>query len=604
MNEQPHQKRTNVFISYSHKDKGWLDLLYAHLKPLNRDIHIGIWDDTKIASGAEWREEIKRVIQESKVAVLLISADFFSSDFITQYELPTLLKAAQNGEILILPVIISPSRFMRYRRLAKFQAANDPSKPLINLTKGQREAIFDKVAQRIEAAHNYSCSKRPSLPHLLPAQLSFDGFAYSKPGWLTAETREHIAGLAREALMLLAFERTATGCWGKTYLYRRKMTNHPLPLVGGALTGTPIALIAIGSYAKQAKAVIYNRLYFPLSQTLARFLQVDEGKYRRPEDTGAQFGSKPDHETEHHAAGGCLVTMLFGRPGPGDEMTLRWLNRSKQDLGVYETSAVARAFLHASYMDSLPGALRRQAANGQRILFRKLVKVGKSAEMPSHIWGAQGYLYQWGTVWWILPCLTSEELPLRVRHDLESLLRHLLLARCAADLTEGKLLPKEVDLFGKGGGRTVFGSAMALLGWRTLESYGPSASVYDKEQAVLQSQRMVHHIIRSSPEILELPASGKPEELEGYLGWAGLCLVAASLGIQASSNDLRATLDLVDELNAITTDSLTREKLQEKYQKVICQRRMYSPETSLLLARVASMISTLYERIADNLTRM
>jgi hypothetical protein len=47
-----------VFISYSHKDEQWKDLLRPHLKMLGDD-RIAIWDDRKIDPGGEWFVEIQ-----------------------------------------------------------------------------------------------------------------------------------------------------------------------------------------------------------------------------------------------------------------------------------------------------------------------------------------------------------------------------------------------------------------------------------------------------------------------------------------------------------------------------------------------------------------
>jgi hypothetical protein len=49
------QERTKVFISYSHQDKPWLERLRVHLKPLERDLDIDIWDDSKDSGAAARR---------------------------------------------------------------------------------------------------------------------------------------------------------------------------------------------------------------------------------------------------------------------------------------------------------------------------------------------------------------------------------------------------------------------------------------------------------------------------------------------------------------------------------------------------------------------
>lgn len=87
--------RTKVFISYSHADKKWLERLKKHLKPVVRGGHLEYWDDTHIQPGDDWQREIRTALDTAQVAVLLISADFFSSDFIDETELPPLLTAAQ-----------------------------------------------------------------------------------------------------------------------------------------------------------------------------------------------------------------------------------------------------------------------------------------------------------------------------------------------------------------------------------------------------------------------------------------------------------------------------------------------------------------------------
>ena len=87
-------KRTQVFISYSHSDKKWLEELQMTLKPYVRDHRLDVWDNTRIPKGTKWKEEIKKALDKAKVAALLVSRYFFASDFIAGNELPDLLDAA------------------------------------------------------------------------------------------------------------------------------------------------------------------------------------------------------------------------------------------------------------------------------------------------------------------------------------------------------------------------------------------------------------------------------------------------------------------------------------------------------------------------------
>ena len=84
--------------------------------------------------------------------MLLISADFLASDFIINNELPPLLDAARKDGAVIMPLIVSPSRFKSTKTIAQFQAVNDPLRPLITLPKAKQEEILVKMSEDIEKA--------------------------------------------------------------------------------------------------------------------------------------------------------------------------------------------------------------------------------------------------------------------------------------------------------------------------------------------------------------------------------------------------------------------------------------------------------------------
>ena len=144
------EQRKYVFISYSHQDKEFLSRLIVHLKPLERAGLIDTWDDTNLKAGDNWKNEIAKALSKSAIGILLVSADFMASDFIIDNELPPLLRTAEDKGTTIIPVILKPCRFNRDSNLKHFQAANDPNTPLILMTYGEREIVYDEVAKRVE----------------------------------------------------------------------------------------------------------------------------------------------------------------------------------------------------------------------------------------------------------------------------------------------------------------------------------------------------------------------------------------------------------------------------------------------------------------------
>ncbi len=145
--------RTKVFISYSHKDAKYLQRLQTHFAHYERMGLVDVWDDTKLPPGTLWQEEIKNVITLTRVAILLVSADFLASQFIAENELPPLLAAAQTEGATIIPVILSACAF-EASALAQFRAINSPSKPLNSIGLDEKEKIWATVARIVSNAMN------------------------------------------------------------------------------------------------------------------------------------------------------------------------------------------------------------------------------------------------------------------------------------------------------------------------------------------------------------------------------------------------------------------------------------------------------------------
>lgn len=146
------KQRNKVFISYSHIDKVYLTDIQRHFKPfLNQ---IDFWDDTKIKPGQKWKEEISNAIDDTKVAILLISTDFLGSDFISSNELPPLLHAAEKEGTVILTLILKPCLFEDFTELNQFQAMNPPNHPVSKMSENEREELYVNLVRQTKRVLN------------------------------------------------------------------------------------------------------------------------------------------------------------------------------------------------------------------------------------------------------------------------------------------------------------------------------------------------------------------------------------------------------------------------------------------------------------------
>jgi len=141
------EQRSTVFISYSHLDKEWLDVLKRHFKPLEKRVEF--WDDGKIKPGQKWETEIKSAISRAKVALLLISADFFNSDFINTKEIPPLLEMAEKDGATILFLVLKPCMIEEYPEILQYQGLNAPSRPFIRMSEADKEDLCVSLVRQI-----------------------------------------------------------------------------------------------------------------------------------------------------------------------------------------------------------------------------------------------------------------------------------------------------------------------------------------------------------------------------------------------------------------------------------------------------------------------
>jgi hypothetical protein len=113
-----------IFISYAHEDDAYFKVfkkgIENHSKS-SKNIKWDIWTDKKIPIGTLWHKTIQEEIKNCDAAILLISANFLSSNYIEDQEFENFLQRSEQSGFIFLPILLSDCDFTQWPKLSKRQ---------------------------------------------------------------------------------------------------------------------------------------------------------------------------------------------------------------------------------------------------------------------------------------------------------------------------------------------------------------------------------------------------------------------------------------------------------------------------------------------------
>jgi hypothetical protein len=145
------QEETRVFVSYAREDAKWVDKNYPHnlipyLAESLRRHNVTFWFDKELKGGDVFEQHIANQIDDSHIALLIVSQCFLNSEFIENKEMPRIAERAKQGKMIVVPVLVEPCDWNDYPFLADRQMVPGPA-PLIEYT--ESEAQWAKVKFQI-----------------------------------------------------------------------------------------------------------------------------------------------------------------------------------------------------------------------------------------------------------------------------------------------------------------------------------------------------------------------------------------------------------------------------------------------------------------------
>lgn len=146
---------SQVFISYSHKDSVYKDLLVKHLKVLQEENILSVWDDSLIFGGEKFEKKIIKALDSSRVAILLLSADFLTSRFIRDKELSKIFEVKKEDKnFIIYPIILRPCSFKHVNWLCELNIRPKDASPLSTMQDHEKELAITSIVEEITSILN------------------------------------------------------------------------------------------------------------------------------------------------------------------------------------------------------------------------------------------------------------------------------------------------------------------------------------------------------------------------------------------------------------------------------------------------------------------
>jgi hypothetical protein len=150
---------SRVFVSYSHRDRSFVDELTSHLRLLQRQGIVHLWADSEITAGQEWRSAIEEELEKADVILLMVSANFLASDFCWGVELKRALERHHKGTAVVIPVLLRPCLWQE-APFSRLQAVPRDAKPIASHRDTDQawvdvaSAIREVVSKRFKPGEN------------------------------------------------------------------------------------------------------------------------------------------------------------------------------------------------------------------------------------------------------------------------------------------------------------------------------------------------------------------------------------------------------------------------------------------------------------------
>jgi len=198
-----------VFIIYSRADTMYRDKLSKSLSLLQNQQLIQLWHDGMIKPGSNWDAEIERNIDNSDLLLMLISDDFYHSNYIQSKESILAFERYDRGECKIIPLIIRYCDWKNDPRIKNLQVLPDNGQPIDdwspidkayeNIVQRIREVIDGVLEESIKGVEFYQSDLIMALASKVVSKFKYEYFNKHHKAFYSDASDERLFGFGNYA---------------------------------------------------------------------------------------------------------------------------------------------------------------------------------------------------------------------------------------------------------------------------------------------------------------------------------------------------------------------------------------------------------------------
>ena len=144
-----------TFIIYSHEDAAFRKGLEKYLSHLVRMNKVTIWTDKEIQAGEIWNDAIQMNLAAAELILMLVSVDFYNSDYIQNIEFEQAKARHNKGDVLLIPILVRNCPYHSYELIKDLKILPTDERGLIKPIKSwgnNEDDAYTNVAEEIEIA--------------------------------------------------------------------------------------------------------------------------------------------------------------------------------------------------------------------------------------------------------------------------------------------------------------------------------------------------------------------------------------------------------------------------------------------------------------------